>query len=351
MMVRDLLLDIVNKWRISDLILLFILTLTFILTWLTVLSLGLKILKVEIKIKHIIPGALIGSCISVFIRPFIPGALAFFSFLIPFLVCLKCYSKAKWIIASWVTFLVLLSSAIFPILISPLLSSNHALGLFFFQNKYSMPITSLMETFGAAFVLAFLTIFNIPLIPSPTPLLTSIDFFDVYMFLALCFWCYLSSVEIWKNLMQFSMWALITWTVAAMALIAFYMRKINEQRKNQEYQRKEQERQEKEQEYQKKLEAKDNQIQELTDLTIKNQQNNKPKPKVPHPDLENREKKIIKGIIQGKNNDEIANDIYVSDGRIGNLITPIYRKLGVKNRYQLIIYIMENNLLDWIHED
>mgnify|MGYP005856650729 CR=1 FL=1 len=343
-MVRDLLLNVVSKWRISDIILLSLLIFTFMVSWFITLSLGLRILNVKVKFKRIIPGVLIGTFIAAFIRPFTPGALAFFSFSVPLLVCLKCYSKAKWIVTSWATFLLLLSTAIFPIIVSPLLSSNHLLSVFFTQNIYSLPINVILETLCVALLLVFLTIFDISLIPSSTPLLTTIDFYDVYLFLAICFWCFLSVSDIWKNLMHFSIWSFFICIVSVTAFVAFFLRKMNEKRKLQEYQKNEEE-------YQRKLEAKDNQIQELTELAIKNQQNNKTKTNAPRPDLENRERKIIKSIIEGKSNNEIASEVYVSDGRIGNLITSIYRKLGVKNRVQLITYIVKNNLLEWICED
>lgn len=346
-MVRDLLLDIVNKWRISDLILLFLLMLTFILSWLATLSLGLKILKVEIKIKRIIPGILLGSFISLFIKPFIPGALAFFSFLIPFLVFLKYYSKAKWIVASWVTFLVLLCSAIFPVLISPLLGSNHDLSLFFSQNKYSLPITGLMEPLGATLVLTFLTIFNIPLIPSPTPLLTSIDFYDIYLFLALCFWCFLSSIEVWKNLMRFSMWSLFVWTVAVAAFFAFYFHKINEQRKNQEYQKREQAQeqliQELREEKNKKVGPQD--IEEFSDRlqnTLKPADIDSEFPvyitSLPEMEFNDREQEILQLLAEGYSNPEIAKTLCLSTGRVANIISNnITPKTGLSER-KLILY-------------
>ena len=143
--------------------------------------------------------------------------------------------------------------------------------------------------------------------------------------------------------MQFSIQPLLKWTITSAAVIGFSIFKISNQKK--------------EQEYQKKIEIAENKIQELIDLNIKNQQNtnnptvNQTKTIITHPDLEYREKKIIKYIIEGKSNKEIASEFHMSQGGLSNAITPIYKKLGIENRVQLITYFVKNDLLDWISKD
>jgi hypothetical protein len=118
----------------------------------TVLFLGLKILKVERKLSSIIPYALAGSFIAVFIKSFVPNPLAFFISLVPLLVFLKILSKARWIVSAWVVVLLLLVNTIGPwLLISPLSSINRSISFFFFENKFGLPIIGLIETFSTAF--------------------------------------------------------------------------------------------------------------------------------------------------------------------------------------------------------
>ena len=338
-MVRELLLDIVHKGRLSDLILFFVFLIVMFGTWFTLLTLGFTILKTKIKLKNIILGTFFISFTVLFIRPFVPSVVAFFIVFFPPIITLKFYGKTKWIIAGWVAILMLLSTAIFPILIiSPLINGNQDLAIFFLKNKYSLPITGLAETLGAALMLVFLKIFDIPLIPNPKRL-TSIEFIEVFIFLALLFLCYRSTMKIWESSFLFfdNPFTLIEWALTVGALTAFYIRKANSQKK--------------EQEYLKKIIIAENKIQELTELNLKNQQNNSvnhAKTSINRPELELREIKIIKGIIEGKSNKEMAIEFRMSEGGLSNAITPIYKNLGVENRVQLITFFVKNELLEWI---
>ena len=49
-----------------------------------------------------------------------------------------------------------------------------------------------------------------------------------------------------------------------------------------------------------------------------------------------REVEIIKLIVEGQNNQEIGEKLYISPNTVKNHIYNIYRKIGVKNRYELI---------------
>ena len=59
-----------------------------------------------------------------------------------------------------------------------------------------------------------------------------------------------------------------------------------------------------------------------------------------------REREIIKLMVVGKSNKEIAETLYLSEGRIRNIITTIYKKLAVKGRAQLIKFAIENAIVD-----
>lgn len=60
--------------------------------------------------------------------------------------------------------------------------------------------------------------------------------------------------------------------------------------------------------------------------------------------LTNREKGICRLVGEGKNNKELAKELYLSEGTIKNHITKILNKLGLRDRTQLAIFAVKNNL-------
>jgi DNA-binding CsgD family transcriptional regulator len=329
-MTRDLLLEALNKWYILDLILLIF---TFMLAWFSVLTVGFHMLKVEVKLKRTIPVVLLLAFISLFLKPFTPGAWAFFVILIPLILFLKFYSKVKWTIAFWVTSILLLSTAVFPmLLIMPLTSSNRALASFFFTTRYGVMITSLTEAIGAVVLLAFLNIFNTLLIPKPVRTVTFTDFIDIYIFSALLFLCYYEFMKIWGSSNQFLMKSFIVWLVAAGALVGFYIKKINDQKKDQK----------KDQEYQRLKESKidPQELENYCNLIIKNLNN----PDIPDfadiSDIEftRREEDILQLLAQGKSNGEIAQILFLSQGRVTNIVSDVKSKTCLEDRNKLVLY-------------
>lgn len=61
--------------------------------------------------------------------------------------------------------------------------------------------------------------------------------------------------------------------------------------------------------------------------------------------LTERELSIIRYIIEGKENREIALSLYMSEGTIKNSISGILRKLDLKDRIQLVVFALKNNLV------
>ena len=57
----------------------------------------------------------------------------------------------------------------------------------------------------------------------------------------------------------------------------------------------------------------------------------------PIDDLTKREEDILKGVVAGKSNKEIARDLGVSDKTVRNQITGIFAKLGVSSRQEAIL--------------
>lgn len=61
--------------------------------------------------------------------------------------------------------------------------------------------------------------------------------------------------------------------------------------------------------------------------------------------LSERDEKILKLIVFGKSNKEIAENIFLSEGRVKNIISEILRKLNLKDRTQLAIYAVKNDIV------
>ncbi len=61
--------------------------------------------------------------------------------------------------------------------------------------------------------------------------------------------------------------------------------------------------------------------------------------------LNDTELKIIQLIVQGKTNAQIASNIYLSEGRVRNIITVILSKLCLTDRTQLAVYAVKNGLV------
>jgi DNA-binding NarL/FixJ family response regulator len=58
---------------------------------------------------------------------------------------------------------------------------------------------------------------------------------------------------------------------------------------------------------------------------------------IPFPDLTDREREVLSLIAQGKNNQEIAGQLYISGKTVGNHISNIFNKLQVADRAQAIV--------------
>lgn len=61
--------------------------------------------------------------------------------------------------------------------------------------------------------------------------------------------------------------------------------------------------------------------------------------------LTERELSIIELIVDGKSNKEIAAEIFITEGSVKNIITSILEKLSLKDRTQLAVFAVKNNLV------
>lgn len=61
--------------------------------------------------------------------------------------------------------------------------------------------------------------------------------------------------------------------------------------------------------------------------------------------LSEKEILIIKYIVQGKSTQEISKELFLSEGRVRNLIADILSKLKLRDRVQLAVYAIENKIV------
>lgn len=61
--------------------------------------------------------------------------------------------------------------------------------------------------------------------------------------------------------------------------------------------------------------------------------------------LTDRELSIIELIVDGKSNKEIAAKIFITEGSVKNIITNILEKLNLKDRTQLAVFAVKNNIV------
>lgn len=60
--------------------------------------------------------------------------------------------------------------------------------------------------------------------------------------------------------------------------------------------------------------------------------------------LTNKEISIIKHVVDGKSNKEIAEDLNFTEGTVKNKVSKLLEKLDIKDRTQLVIFAIKNNL-------
>jgi len=345
-MPRQLLLEIFEKKLFLDLGL-------FILsggiTWFFILSLGFHILKVKIPLKKILFGALFGVIIGVFLKPFIPRISIFFLTMIFSTIYLKFYGKTKWIIACWVTFLLLMLTSIGPLVIISPLAKNKAVISFIFGTRYGNMLGSLCEGLAPAIVLVSLRIFNVSLIPSPGKLLSTIDFYDIFLYGALLYWCFESFVNtiiiiIQNNPQESLLKSILEWAISGGAVIAFYLRKARQQKKLEYAADKIQELEDSNNEKSTQLE----QLKEIVNKIAPTVFNDKPTKNLsPQLRFNTTEMKVLQIIAtEGKSNKEIADALSLKEGTVKNTVVDLLRKTNSADRTQLAIYAIKNDLVE-----
>jgi NarL family two-component system response regulator LiaR len=71
------------------------------------------------------------------------------------------------------------------------------------------------------------------------------------------------------------------------------------------------------------------------------------RPPKPGHDLTNREHEILRLIVSGMNNREIADHLIISQSTVKNHVTSIFMKLGVSSRAEAVALAVHHQLIDW----
>ena len=71
-----------------------------------------------------------------------------------------------------------------------------------------------------------------------------------------------------------------------------------------------------------------------------------PQPAAARPMLTPRERDVVRGIIAGRTNKEMALDLGVKEQRVKNLLWTVFDKCQVRNRLELALFALEHHLAD-----
>jgi DNA-binding NarL/FixJ family response regulator len=370
-MTQKLLLELINGQMLVPLGLLLI---NNVLQMIIILKLGLRILKADNPMKVILNGAILLGSFNLFVKPLI--SVGFVPFLLPIVsivLALKFYSKSRLIICTWVTFVLMISTTLGPLLvISPLASSDPTAKAFFFDDPYGVLLGSFMEAVGPAVLLMMFTLFKLEIIPSPGKLLSRVDFFDIHLFLGLVYWCYRSTMYLWtavqKGSRLDSLWPLIDWLVSASMVVVYYLKKVHDQKKHEQMIKEFEEEKAKLIEKAEQLAANQEhdksfgfqQLNQAVDdffynvkykrKTIVQQMKSQGDPEsaklAAQISLEPREKDIIRLIHEGLSHKEIADKLDLTEGTVKNATSALLKKVKLRSKEQLPAYGIKIGLID-----
>lgn len=88
--------------------------------------------------------------------------------------------------------------------------------------------------------------------------------------------------------------------------------------------------------------------EEVSGMLLEEFKKNLPTPKKTSPLLEQlskREKQILALVAQGKDNQSIARELFISEKTVKNYVSNILSKLGIENRMKLIVFALEAGIL------
>ncbi len=66
---------------------------------------------------------------------------------------------------------------------------------------------------------------------------------------------------------------------------------------------------------------------------------------MPHLELTPRERDVVRGIVGGRKNREIARELGLTEQAVKNLLSTVYEKCHVRNRLELALFALDHHLL------
>jgi len=66
---------------------------------------------------------------------------------------------------------------------------------------------------------------------------------------------------------------------------------------------------------------------------------------VPHEALTPRERDVVRGIVNGRTNREIAAALGITQQAVKNVLSIVYQKCNVRNRLEMALYAVRGNLV------
>jgi DNA-binding CsgD family transcriptional regulator len=393
-MTRELLFRLINQQLFSQLLLV---ELSFLLSWFIVLKLQLRIVEAQIEPKRILPWAVIGSLLNLFIRPCFPAIISFILQIVLLALFLRVQGKARLISGFWAIVLSQMTIIIGSYLtITILCYWDKDIRSFMLNSEYGMIIGTLVETMGPMLLLHILTVFKfsvtLPLSRKPTRyeligvFAFGLMYFSVFNSLGNLFSTVRNNPkEIFQVLFPNLMTTVSSILGAFLIVVALLkQRSIDRQQHEIERQQHEYEQQKYQSErlvYEERIAQLERANQELIILndqlaaykiepqdaiaamqdmlkrlkdtifsTIKQQKSyivpdNNGNPIQIH--LTRREKQVLKLIATaGKSNKEIAGALNLKEGYVKNIVIKLLKKTKSADRTQLAIFAITNNLIE-----
>jgi len=59
-----------------------------------------------------------------------------------------------------------------------------------------------------------------------------------------------------------------------------------------------------------------------------------------------RERDLVRAVVAGRTNREIANELHLGEQAVKNVLSVVYQKCHVRNRLELALFAIRNGLID-----
>lgn len=380
-MTRDLLFRLINQRLFGQL---FLIALACSFSWIVIAKLQLRIVEARVALKKILPYAVIGSMVNLFIiKLFLRSPVAALAQIAMMVIFLKIIcKKVRMISAFWATFISLMSTTFGSYLIYTLFCFwDNNIRTYMLTNEYGMILGTLAETVGPLILLHILSTFNFSVTFLLSKKLTRVDLIGVPAFGLMYFSLYNSTTRFVStvrnnpqemvNVLFSDLGSILASVLGAFLIVASVQKMREIERKQHEIERKHHESKQRELEMEKnELSQKYQELQELYqraredkldsqdleklsnilhtygDLIIKNlnaSTNLEPNLlNLPVVEFTDREQDVVRLIAKGYDNKRIARELYLSGKYVVNIIVSIKAKIvaeiGDISERMLVVY-------------